>query len=157
MHQAEPPRPREDDATWPYASIILFGYFGAHTPEGRRLAVRTMAGILVVAVAILILELGVGGPWITLVAAVAIPAGVALIILENARYLRRLDELSRSLQVQAFAVGYGAAMLIMAALLAIHLAVPSTWGLHQIPMVALLVMAEPIRGAALARLARRHE
>ena len=48
-----PPRDETDDgrASWPYSSLLCFGYFGADTPTGRRVRDRTMVGLIAFVVA----------------------------------------------------------------------------------------------------------
>lgn len=141
------------DSSWPYASMIGFGYFGANTPEGRRLAVRTLAALAVVCAGLV----GLSPQFplaVRLLSSVGLVGGVAFMFRENVVYVRGLDELSQMLQVQAMAVAYGAVWTIVAVLYATSLLLGPLSG--PVWLVG-LVLAEPIRGYALARLARRHE
>lgn len=146
----------EDERTnWPYSSILLFGFFGARSPEGRRLVWRT-TGALVVFVAA---SLGVRGLIMPEVPApvwgLMLPLSVAAIVSANVDYVRSLDELEQALQLKAFAFAYGCVFVIAAALYGVSAA-----GAFAVPAVGwfgALVVAEPLRAAVLARLAREHE
>lgn len=138
-----PPR----DGHWPYASLLIFGYFGQDSPGGKRLARETTAW-LALAVAAMV----VAGPL-----AYGLPVSVVGIGWSYARYLRGLDELSRMIQLKAMAVAYGAAMTIGAVAAALALASPSV-GQSMRPAVVFpfLVLAEGVRGIVLVIQARRY-
>jgi len=135
----------EGPAAWPYASMLIFGYFGADTPAGKRLARETSAALVLIVVAAVL-----GGVW-----SMGIPAGVAAIGWSYARYLPQLDELSRSIQLRALAFSYGAAMTLGAAVLAVALAWPDA-AIGPAGSFVALVLAEPLRGVALVVLARKY-
>jgi hypothetical protein len=145
---------REDSATWPYTSILVFGFFGADTPAGRRLAWRTTFALA----AFLMFSVGVHDAVLPAVPAAFWVVGLAVSVvgigLSYWLYLRALDELSQLLQLKAFAFAYGCVMVIAATLFGASIAL--TDALRPQHWLALLVIAEPLRGAALAYLARRH-
>jgi len=147
----------EPGLPWPYASLILFGFFGASTPEGKRLAWQSvLAGGIMFAAALAILY-GVGGVALQALWALLIPAGVVGIAWAFFRYVQALDELSQSIQLKAFSVAYGAAMVFYFVSLTHGLVdhpesvFPSGGGLG-----FWIIAAEPVRGATLVYLARKY-
>lgn len=147
------PEPREA-APWPYTSLLLFGFFGADTPEGRRLARRTTGALALTVASLIGLQIvSPGGPAAAVLALLA-PVGVVGVGVAYARYLAALDELARLLQLKAFALAYGVVMALGMAGVAVAMA--GGWRLGARGLYSLLVLAEPLRGAALAYLAKRH-
>lgn len=145
----------EQEASWPYASLLIFGFFGTDSPEGRRLARQTtiILGLMVIAAFVLSLP---GVPLAVRIAAAALlPLGVLGMGLSYAAYIRDLDELSRSLQLKAFAVAYIAVMTIALGIVAYDVLTPGPV-VFDAGVLVLLVIAEPVRAAALAWLARRY-
>ncbi|HEY8379995.1 MAG TPA: hypothetical protein VIK91_26075 [Nannocystis sp.] len=146
----------EGKASWPYATLLFFGFFGTATPEGRRLAQWTALAT----VGAFIGGAGLASGWPSgpgrLVWAALAPAMMILLAIAYVRYLAALDELARLIQLQAFAVAYGFTMVVAAGFLAYAFtaADPDIHGAWAAGMVAL---AEVVRGAALAFFARRHE
>jgi hypothetical protein len=161
QHQVEQEeRPGKDGgrASWPYSSLLLLGYFGADTRAGRLLVWRGMGALAVIMVSGAVLHAATGptvlGMPLALWAA-AIPLAVVAIGWAHVRYLASLDELARLIQLQALAFSYGAAMTLAAVLFGV-----SMIGDRQLPahlLLALLVLVEPMRGAALVYFARQHE
>lgn len=139
--------PPQSDGDWPYRSLLVFGYFGRDSPGGKRFAWETTAWLVLAVVAMV-----ARGPW-----AFGLPVAVVGIGWSYARYLGGLDELSRTIQLKAFAVAYGAAMTIGAVLAALALASPDGGGgVSPIAVFPLLVLAEIVRGIALVVQARRY-
>lgn len=140
---------------WPYASLLLFGYFGSGTEAGKALARQTTVAL------VLLLFVGVFGihetgplPGPAPLWAVVATGAVAFIAFAYSRYLGALDELSRVIQLKAFAVAYGSAMTLLVGIWALGLALNG----EPFPWTPLAVLAaEPIRGLALALVARRYE
>lgn len=143
-----------EEAAWPYASLLIFGYFGSGDAGGRRLARRTTAALALIVLG----SLGATGAFDIgvpqLVWVLAIPLGVALIGWSYARYLGTLDELSRMIQLQAMAFAYFATMVLFFTAVANALRQPDA----QLPMftVMLVVLAEPLRGMALVYFAHKY-
>lgn len=152
------PRPRADGPSteWPYASLLVFGFFGSDTPAGRRLVWRSNAGIAVVVISVALLLRLSHLHWALAAGLLGLPAGVAGIAWSYARYLSELDELSRMIQLRAFAFSYGAAMTIAAALLGPALLFSGPSPLSAAAVLPWLVWAEGCRGLALVVLARRY-
>lgn len=153
-HEAEPGHVPEPGSEWPYASLLIFGFFGTDTVEGKRLAWRTTLFLVMFVVSVLGLTGGYESAFPDLLWVVGIPGSVAGIWWSYARYLGALDELSRTIQLRAFGVAYGAAMTLMAVAVAVawipgEPAAPA-------PLVGLPVFAEGARGLALAYFARRY-
>lgn len=138
---------------WPYSSLLLFGFFGTDTPAGRKLARRTTAGLVLLIIA----GLALGSErepiprwvWVT-----SVPVAVAGIALAHARYLGQLDELSRLIQLKAFAFAYAVVMVLAMGLSAVVLTRPSM--VHPALLLGGLIVVEALRGLALVVLARRY-
>ncbi len=145
-----------DGESWPYASLMFFGFFGTSTPEGRRLARWTTAATLGLALGLGGLAFGWPSGPARLVWVVLVPMMVVLMAFAYARYLAALDELARLIQLQAFAVAYGFAMLVAAGLYVYALA-GEAHEVNGVLAAAMFGLAEVVRGAALAVFARRHE
>lgn len=147
----------ETELQWPYASLILFGFFGASTPEGKRLAWQSvLAGCIMLGATLAILY-GVGGVALQALWACLVPAGAVGIAWAFFQYLQALDELSQSIQLKAFSVAYGAAMVLYFISLTHGLVdhpgsvFPSGGGLG-----FWIIVAEPVRAATLVYLARKY-
>lgn len=146
----------EGKASWPYATLLFFGFFGTATPEGRRLARWTAMATVGAAIGGAGLASGwPGGPG-RLVWAAVLPAMMVLVAIAYVRYLAALDELARLIQLQAFAVAY-AFMIVVAAGLLVYVYIAADPNVHWGLAAATIALAEVVRGAALAFFARRHE
>jgi hypothetical protein len=147
----------ETKLAWPYASLILFGFFGARTPEGKKLAWQSALAASIMFAAALAILYDVGGAALQVLWALLIPGGVVGLGWAFFRYLQALDELSQIIQLKAFSVAYGAAMVLYFVSLTHGLAdqppsiFPTGGGLG-----FWIVAAEPVRGAALVYLARKY-
>lgn len=158
----------DDTASWPYAAMLGFGYFGAGTPEGRRHRNRTylcLALFTVGACAAGIFWV----PWaVRVLGAIAMPVAWAGIVWSYVRYLSDLDELSRLIQLEAAALAYGAIIVLASGVTALgalghvgHASIGQQvdgWHIGPIPPIMALtyvLFAELLRGVALVLLARR--
>lgn len=141
------------DSEWSYRSLLFWGFFGRDTPEGRRMGRETVGWLALLAVAALTAAVGrVPGAL-----GVALPIVVLGIGWSYARYVSRLDELSRRIQLDSFAVSYGAAMMIGAVLAGWGLMDPDGVGaISPAAVFGVLAGAELVRGVVLVRLARRY-
>ena len=144
----------DEPGDWPYASLVIFGFFGTDTPEGKRLARRTTAFLALLVVGGIGLRDGYRTPFPDLLWLICIPGSAVGMWWSYTRYLRALDELRRTIQLKAFAFAYGAALTLMVTGLGVALIDPTP----QVPrqLLALPVLAELFRGAALAYLARHY-
>jgi hypothetical protein len=151
-------RPPQDNAEWPYSSLLVFGFFGADTPGGKRLVWQTSIALVLIVASSWALTGVIPQVLPAIVWVVAMPAGVGAIAWSYARYLAGLDELSRTIQLKAFAATYGAVMVLAAAIVAILLAVPDEAArvAHPAAYLSLLVLVEPFRGLALVFFARKY-
>lgn len=144
----------ERDSTWPYASLLFYGFFGSHDAEGRRLVRRTISAWLLIMAGMLTLGADwAGGARWAMVAIVVL--GGLLMVWANRRYVASLDELAASIQLGSFAVAYGVVVVMILGMIAVAFALDRMID----PLILLVVfpMAEPVRGLILARLARRYE
>ena len=147
--------PTEQKTSWPYASLLIFGFFGTDSPEGRRLAQQTtvLLGLMVIGAFVLSLP---GVPLAVRIGAAALlPLGALGMGFAYAVYIRDLDELSRALQLKAFGVAYIAVMTIALGIVAYNILTPGPV-VFDAGVLVLLVIAEPVRATALAWLARRY-
>ena len=147
----------EDEARWPYASLLLFGFYGRKSPGGKRLVRETTIGLALFVVAAVALNTDVESVVLETAFALALPCSVWIIGWAYSRYLQALDELNRLLQLKAFAFSYGAVMALAYGMAGLIMADPVRFGAESpVVYLGLLVLAEPLRGVALAYLARKH-
>ena len=146
----QPPDEKQASA-WPSFDILVFGYFGAKTPDGKRFRDRTMTVGFVLG---LIFAIPIPpGPPIPLLVALSILPGLAFAYVgwEWWRYLNGLDELARRMQFEAAAwtyiVGLAAAMLVGGFCYVMH------WNFNP---GLFYVLLEPIRTSRLWVLSRRY-
>jgi hypothetical protein len=140
------------EARWPVWSMLLYGHFGRDaTPASRRADLRSRVAIGVfVAAAVAITALAGPEPTVHRDALSAL-VGLLLAYLawERWRYAAGLDELTRRLYLEAFAVTYLIGLTSFAALTLLQ---PVTgW---TVPPIAWLAL-EPVRAAVLAWRSRR--
>jgi hypothetical protein len=147
----------KDKQAWPYASLLIFGFFGTGTPAGRKLARRTTLALGIFVFSAVMLGSGAAGPVPRGVWMLAIPGSVALIGWAYARYLHALDELSRLIQLKAFAFAYGAAMVLLWVGVAVGWSDAGPPDANPRLLILLVVCAEVLRGFALAYNARKYE
>lgn len=144
----------ERGAMWPYASLFFLGVFGVKRPPERRLG-RRMGIIWVVLIVAVVAVNTTGPPWNAFLAT-AIPGAVAASGWAFARYLGELDELSRTIQLRGLAFAYGCVMVLLFAWVAFVEVrggvVPGTPA-----FLVWILLAEPLRGAALVWIARRYQ
>lgn len=149
-HNAAP-----ESSGWAYRSLLSMGYFGPDTQSGRDLRRRVTVGALLTA-----LGPGLGRiptlPAGRAVGALLAPLGIVVIIWAYCRYLARLDELGRLIQLESLALSYGTVMVLGAFWLGFNVTdfafATSAGGAV---VFYTLVLAELLRGVALAVLARR--
>ncbi|MGI8402839.1 MAG: hypothetical protein ACR2NS_14725 [Gemmatimonadaceae bacterium] len=144
-----------EESTWPYASLLIFGYFGGGTAGARQLRWRTAAALVLLAIGVWGISGRFGSFVPQLLWASAIPLAVFMICWAYVMYLRTLDELSRRIQLEAFALAYGAAMVLVFGVVAFSMQSPD----HRASLSAItwwLVGAEAFRGVALVHLARKY-
>lgn len=149
---------RHGESGWPYASLLFFGMFGARSPGSLRLTAQSLLAGLVMGLSIAALTKDAPPLLPALAWALMLPASAAALALGVSRYLRGLDELSRSIQLQALAVGYGTAMILGMALVGLLLIAPAgtAAGWHPAVWLVPLFIAETARCVALVVFARRY-
>jgi hypothetical protein len=131
-----------DRSEWPYGSLLLIGFFGTNSPDGRKLAVRSFLSLFLFIV-------GFAGVHffetaaLTYVSAILMPLSILLIVYSYVLYLKSLDTLERLIQLTAFAASYGAVLVIAISIYAFNLVTCCP-----LPVV-LVLLAEPIRGICL--------
>ena len=145
----------EERAHWPYGWLFFTGTFGTNSRAGRSLAIRTTLGVLLVIMGPALADMNVAEAA-RLIGALLVPVGVGVVVWAYVRYLAQLDELHRSIQLEALALSYGFVMMLAgvwfglaAAGFAFAQTVPVAW------VAFTLLLAEPLRGMALVMLARK--
>ncbi|MEP6999225.1 MAG: hypothetical protein ABI969_02020 [bacterium] len=151
----------DDQSSWPYRDILLFGYFGSGTPEGRRHRNRTFAWLAVFMGAALVATFDSLSWSERFFCGVAVPVAVAAIVWSSVRYVSELDELSRLIYLQATAFSYGAVVVLAgmwfsagALGLAEHIPGPHARSTLAVWVLPSLLLAEALRGLALVHFAR---
>ena len=147
-------RDEDTGADWPYGTLLFFGFFGTDTPEGRRLAWRSSALLVVFVVCALGVRGGYDAFFPDALWVAGMPGSVVGLWWAYARYLGALDELSRAIQLRAFAAAYGAAMTLLAVGLTAAWVDPAPAAPEY--LVLFPVFAEGFRGLTLAMLARKY-
>lgn len=144
---------------WPYASILILGYFGSDSRAGKRLVLEASAALLLLVISAAALAGGFPGPGhpIQWLFAAALPLSVASIVWSYARYMSSLDELGRTMQLKAFAFSYGVVMTLAAAMVGLAMVTSGgSGGEYPASYLWFLVAAEPVRAYALFVLARKY-
>ena len=137
------------NSTWPYSSLLLFGYFGKQAPGGRTLAVRNTIALVIFFVGVYLITI-TQNPLFKLALITTSPLAVVIIMWAYKEYLAGLDELSRRIQYEAFAFSYGAAIAI-----ALTLFTASIY-LETLLLPLWVIVAEALRGVALVFIARKY-
>lgn len=137
------------NSSWPYSSLLLFGYFGKHAPGGRTLAFRTTAALIIFFVGVYLITI-TQNPLFKLALITTSPLAVVIVMWAYKEYLAGLDELSRRIQYEAFAFSYGAAIAI-----ALTLFTASIY-LETLLLPLWVIVAEALRGIALVFIARKY-
>jgi hypothetical protein len=146
--------PANHDSRWPAGWILLYGSFGARTPEERRFFVRSNVALFAMAVCMLssvFLHRFIPKGIARTVFAIAPGATFTYIAWEFRRYLSALDELARRMQLEAAAWTYLCAL--PAAMLLGGLGFVYHWHINWYWFLAL----EPMRAIWLYILSRRYQ
>lgn len=148
----------EPGADWPYASLFFLGYFGSRTPEGKRLRMQSLMALGVILVSVIALRAEPQAPLLRFAGAIGFPLGVAAMCWAFAHYLRALDELSRMIQMKACAFSYAVALVAASGMTGVLAAAGAFTSASIAPIVfmAVLVVAEMVRGITLVVLARSY-
>lgn len=137
------------NSSWPYSSLLLFGYFGKQAPGGRTLAIRTTSALVILFAGIILISI-TQNTLLKLALITTSPLAVVIVMWAYKEYLAGLDELSRRIQYEAFAFSYGAAIAI-----ALTLFTASIY-LETILLPLWVIIAEAFRGVALVVIARKY-
>ncbi len=146
----EPNNHNKDKAEWPYRSLLWYGFFGMDSPGGKTLVKRTSAGLIVFCLAVFYIAIP-GPDWLKPIAALMIPVSVAFIMWSGWRYLNGLDDLSRLIQLKAYAFSYGIAAVLAGTLFALE----GYAGMRFSPLW-IIIIAEPLRGVSLYVIAKQY-
>ncbi len=142
--------PKEKNPEWPYRSLLWYGFFGMDSPGGKTLVLRTTAALLIFIVGALLAS--IPDPlWLKIVGALMVPAAAAFIMWSGWRYLNGLDELSRLIQLRAYAFSYGAAIVLAMTMYSLEISacisISPLW----------LILVEPLRGISLYVIAKQYQ
>ena len=135
---------------WPYRSLILFGFFGPDSPQGKRLLILSTLGLLLFIIGFVGTQILESMMW-QYVSAVQIPTSALIVIYANTSYIKSLDSLEKLIQLTAFAAAYGAAIFIGFTIFALN----SVTGFYISPLW--LLLAEPLRGMILFFTSRKYQ
>lgn len=136
--------------SWPYASLLFLGIFGAEDEAGKQASRRGGVGLLLLIVGFILVQVH-GVVPVQVVGGAILIGSVLFIIWSTARYLGALDELSRLIQLEAFAWTYGGLLLLAFAAVALGggprgVSIGPHW----------IIVGELLRGLALVFVARRY-
>lgn len=142
-----------DGVHWPYSSMLFMGTFGTLDPAGRLYHRRSW--LAVIGAAVLLVGIGVASklapsPVWSLATAAVLGGVFAYEAYAFWQYLLELDEMARQLQLEAVALTYGVGLVVVMFLTPLVMASDVTVN------PAFFVALEPIRGIALAILARNY-
>jgi hypothetical protein len=132
----------KEHSEWPYGSLLLIGFFGTNSPDGRKLAVRSFLTLLLFIAGFAGVHLFENAA-LTYVSAALMPLSILLIVYSYVLYLKSLDTLERLIQLTAFAATYGAVLVLAISIYALNLVICCP-----VPVI-LILLAEPIRGICL--------
>ncbi len=144
----------DENSRWPATPILVYGTFGARTPEGRRYHFRCGAALLSMVACMLLGTLlrhvAPGGP---LKVAIALVPGAtcAYIAWEFRRYLSGLDELARRIQLESIAWTYLSGLAF--AMLLGGVGIVYDWRFNPLWFIVL----EPVRAGWLYFVSRRYQ
>jgi hypothetical protein len=146
---------RDPQATWPWASILLVGTFGRQSTGARRYHRRTflaLGGFLILFPVLMALASLGDAPAARFLAPLLGGALFAFVGRELWRYVSGLDEMERTLQLEAMSLTY---LIGMPVFVTAHFAgVASAWSWHFPPLAYILL--DIVRAIVLARLTRRY-
>jgi hypothetical protein len=147
-----PPEPAKlsDAQAWPYASLLFLGIFGADDPAGKRVSFRGGIALVIFLVGVFMLQLEAPA-IVTTLGRGAMVAAPLLLGWANVQYLRSLDELSRLIQLEAFAWSYGG-LFVLAFVASALGGGPKVASIDPI----WVILGELVRGPALVMVARRY-
>lgn len=127
---------------WPYGSLLIMGFFGVDSPEGKKLSIRSLLAVVFFIAGFIGAQFFESAPLIYFSAAL-MPLSVLFVVYSYVFYLKSLDTLERLIQLTAFAASYGAVLVIAFTIYAFNLV-----SCCPLPVV-LILLAEPFRGICL--------
>lgn len=130
------------NSEWPYGSLLLMGFFGTDSPEGKKLAIRSLLTVLLFIAGFIGAQI-FESSTLTSVGASLMPLSILLIFYSYVVYHKSLDTLERLIQLTAFAASYGTVLFIAVTIYALNLV-----SCFSLPLV-LFLLAEPVRGMCL--------
>lgn len=132
----------KERSEWHYSSLLILGFFGIHSPDGKKLAIRSLIGLILFIAGFIGVHL-LESVVLIKISAALMPFSILFIVYSNAIYLKSLDTLERLIQLTAFAASYGAVLVIAISIYALNLLICCP-----LPVV-LILLAEPFRGISL--------
>jgi hypothetical protein len=157
MSDSKNPDKEDSSASWPFKTLLFLGTFGDKDPAGRRFHRRGYMAAFALLVVLLLPKWRLIYPHAVLDWIILVGPGLTFgfIAWEFWRYLSSLDELGRRLQLEAAAVAYLVSSTLIGILLGFSYVDP--WKIPTLLyLAAWIITIEPIRGIALARLARKY-
>jgi len=142
---------QSEEVTWPYATLIMCGFFGVDSPGGKILATRTTVALVIFLISSLILP-ALNNHILEILSYILIPSSLIYILWSYKEYLGGLDELSQLIQYKAIAISYG--IVVVVGMTFLGLEVHSEVSLSLLPIY--ILMAEGFRGFALGFIAKEY-
>ena len=82
----------DESAEWPYASLLVCGFFGSDSPEGKRLTARSAVAAVVAGASLFGLHVASPGSIASVIWGVLLPLSVVALAVANVTYLASLDD-----------------------------------------------------------------
>ena len=139
-----------NDTVWPIKDILLFGYFGSNSPGSSKLVTNLTLSLVLFLIGISSIQAS-NLLIVTIPSTALIIFSVCLSIWGQKQYISKLDTLNRDIQLSGFAFSYGIVILICMVLMAIEFITGS------MPSILWILIAEPIRGIVLYKIARGYQ
>ena len=146
------PEPRMQ---WPWASIVFFGTFGRLDTASRRYQKQSAIAVAIALAGFIgwaVLATLVREPWVSWLPGIIFTATWAYVSVQAWKYISSLDEMSRSLQLEAMSITYLAGMPVF--LFTFFFYNTTGWSWQFLPLIYFAL--ELVRGIVLALRARRY-
>jgi hypothetical protein len=139
-----------NETLWPIKSMLFIGYYGSNSPGAGKFISTIFLSLILFLIGFITLQipneliLNISGTAIILLS-------VVLSIWAQYQYLKKLDDLTKNIQLTGFAFSYGVVVVICMILMSIEFIT------GYMPSILWILIAEPIRGIALYKIARRYQ
>jgi hypothetical protein len=145
----------EPQMRWPWASIVVFGTFGHLDTAGRRYQQQSAIAFSLAIVGFIawaVLGTLVREPWVSSLPGLIFTATWAYVSVQAWKYISSLDEMSRSLQLEAMSITYLIGVPVF--LFTFFFYRTTGWSWQHLPLIYFAL--ELVRGIVLALRVRRY-